>query len=106
MSTNAADRLSDFYINVSNNSDGSFAQECAYESEPFRSAETRVYKCENDTYGQFVWIGFQETNTEFLQLCQVQVQGGTLVFFFNKTLFINGSNSYKKAMLKNSILWL
>ena len=72
----AGERLSNFYINVSNNSDGSSTEECAYESEPFMSAETRVYNCEGALFGQFVRIGFQQNKTEVLQLCQVQVQGG------------------------------
>ena len=76
ISYHAGERLSDFYINVSNNSDGSFSQECAYESEPFKNAETRVYVCEDAIYGQFVRIGYQENKTEVLQLCQVQIQGG------------------------------
>ena len=81
----AGERLSDFYINVSNSSDGISALQCAYESHPFMSAETRVYICEGSLYGQFVRIGFQQNKTEILQLCQVQVQGGKscLTFYDN-----------------------
>ena len=67
---------------MSNNSDGSSAQECAYESEPFMDAETRVYMCEGAIYGQFVRIGFQQNKTQILQLCQVQVQGGKFCLTF------------------------
>ena len=68
--------LSDFYIDVSNNSDGSSAQQCDYDSTPFGAAETRVYTCPTGIYGRYVRIRFASNKYQHLQLCEVQVQGG------------------------------
>ena len=73
---NMTGRLDDFYIDVSNSSDGSSAEQCAYDNVPYKSAETRIYSCPSNTYGQFVRIGFRHNVTGSLQLCEVQVQGG------------------------------
>ena len=68
-----AERLSDFYIDISNNSDGSSARQCAYDPEPYGASETRVYTCSTGMYGQYVRIRFAPTKEEYLQLCEVQV---------------------------------
>ena len=69
-------RLKNFYINVSNSSDGSSSQICAYEDQPFRSSETRVYICRSYLKGRYVRIGYPSNYTlYFLQLCEVQVKG-------------------------------
>ena len=67
--------MSNFYIDVSNNADGSLAEECAYETTPFRASETRTYSCPDGIGGRFVRIRFKSDKSEFLQLCEVQVQG-------------------------------
>ena len=70
-----AARLSNFYIDVSNNTDGSSSLRCAYEPTPFSSSETRVYTCPHRLYGRYVRIRFASSKTQHLQLCEVQIQG-------------------------------
>ena len=69
-------RLEDFYIDVSNSSDGASAEQCAYDGVRYKSAETRIYSCPSNIYGQFIRIRFRHNITGSLQLCEVQVQGG------------------------------
>ena len=71
-----ASRLSHFYIDVSNSSNGSSAQQCHHETSPFGASETRVYTCPTEMYGRYVRIRFASNKVEHLQLCEVQVQGG------------------------------
>ena len=78
---NMTDRLVDFYIDVSNSSDGSSAEQCAYDGVPYQSAETRIYSCPSNIYGQFIRIRFSPNVTRTLQLCEVQVQGGKWMKF-------------------------
>ena len=73
------ERLADFYIDVSNSSDGTSAQQCAYDTVPYRTAETRIYTCPSNIYGQFVRIRLGSDN--HLQLCEVQIQGGMFTGF-------------------------
>ena len=70
-----AARLSNFYIDVSNNTDGSSALRCAYEPTPFSASETRVYRCPHRLYGRYVRIRFASNKTQHLQLCEVQIHG-------------------------------
>ena len=70
-----ASRLSDFYIDVSNNTDGSSALRCAYEPTPFSATEARTYSCPDGIGGRYVRVRFQSEKIEYLQLCEVQVQG-------------------------------
>ena len=76
-----AGRLDDFYIEVSNNSNGNSAQQCAEESEQFTGAETRVYACPSGVRGRYVRIRFDESKDGILQLCEVQVQSGKFQLF-------------------------
>ena len=68
-------QLKNFYIDVSNNSDGSSSQLCANDDQPFRSSETRVYTCRNYLKGRYVRIRYPSDYQQHLQLCEVQVQG-------------------------------
>ena len=69
------ERLENFYIDVSKNPDGSSAQNCAHDTQPYLSSETRVYICPNPLKGRYVRIRFPQTTRQYLQLCEVQVQG-------------------------------
>ena len=84
-SLHSANRLSNFYVDVSNNADGSSAQQCAFEAVPFMKAETRVYTCPSAISGRYVRIRFAEAKREILELCKVQVQGGELFGYFSVT---------------------
>ena len=75
----AAARLSNFTIDVTNSAYGSFPQQCAFDSVPFTASETRVYICPHGTTGKYVTIRFDSSKSEFLQLCEVQVQGGIII---------------------------
>ena len=79
-SLSTASRLNDFYIEVSNNSNGNSAQLCAQESVAFTDAETRIYTCPPGVRGKYVTIRFDENNDGILQLCEVQVQSGKFQF--------------------------
>ena len=73
-----AGRLVNFFIDVSNSSDRTTttdAVEFAQEPTPFTGSETRVYETTGEIYGQYVIVRLERT--EFLQLCEVQVQGTT-----------------------------
>ncbi len=70
----SAGRLQNFFIVISNNSDGSAEQQCGFDATPFLSCETRVYSCPPETTGRYVRIRFPITHVDFLQLCEVQVQ--------------------------------
>ena len=70
--------LKPFYIDVSNNSDGSSAQQCAHDSMVFAPSETRVYVCPCEIYGRYVRIRYPDTVRSYLQLCEVRVQAGGL----------------------------
>ena len=81
-----ASRLSNFFIDVSNNTDGSSAEECAYELTPFSASETRVYTCPQKMYGRYVRIRFASDKTEHLQLCEVQIQGAGRYIEFSPSI--------------------
>ena len=68
-------RLRNIYIDVSNNTDGSSAQTCVFDNQPYKSSETRVYSCPSHLKGRYVRIGFIPTYRQNLQICEVQVQG-------------------------------
>ena len=71
-----ADRLNDFSIKVSNDTDGNLAHECTSETNnSFQSAESRVYICPSGMSGRYVRIQYI-AKAEYLMLCEVQVQGG------------------------------
>ena len=67
--------MANFYIDVSNNSDGSSAEQCAYDSVPYVGSETRVYVCPDGIYGRYVRVRYATNKQDYLQLCEVQVQG-------------------------------
>ena len=67
----------DFYIDVSNNSDGSSAQQYAHEAGLIPPSETRVYTCPCEMYGKYVRIRYPvDRKDAYMVLCEVQVQGG------------------------------
>ena len=66
----------EFYIDVSNNSDGSSAVQCAHEPNVIPPTETRVYTCPCGVYGRYVRIRYPVDRNAFMVLCEVQVQGG------------------------------
>ena len=66
--------LDNFFIDVSNYSDGSSAQQCAYERVRFVPGETRVYTCPCGMFGRYVRVRFAVTVRSYLQLCEVQIQ--------------------------------
>ncbi len=70
----SAERLQKFFIDISDNSDGSSPQVCANDSTPYESSETRVYCCPLGTTGRDVRIRFEDTYNNYIQLCEVQVQ--------------------------------
>ena len=70
-----AKRLADFYIDVSNNFDGSSARQCTYDNVPYEVSETRVYTCQSALYGGYVRIHFAQSKNSRLTLCKVQVLG-------------------------------
>ena len=61
---------------MSNNADGSTAQQCAYDPKPFTASETKVYACPCGMYGRYVRIRYPVDQTTQRQLCEVQVQAG------------------------------
>ena len=69
------ERLADFYIDISSNPDRRSAKNCAHDTKPYLSSETRVYTCPNPLKGRYVRIRFPQTTRQCLQLCEVQVQG-------------------------------
>ena len=84
----SADRLSSFYIDVYNDTDGTPSQQCAYDTVAYEPSETRVYVCPSEIYGRFVRIRFDSSKTEYMQLCEVQVQGsGESHFYRPQTKF-------------------
>ena len=92
----APERLANFYIDVSSNADGTLAQNCAHDTQPYSASETRVYTCPNPLQGRYVRIRFPETTLQYLQLCEVQVQG-------NKGFHYNISeNKYIQYMHMNN----
>ena len=58
---------------MGNNADGSAAEQCVFDSVPYQASESRVYDC--PLTGQYVRIGFPPNRKNFLQLCEVQVEG-------------------------------
>ena len=68
--------LDNFYIDVSNYSNGSSAEQCAYERVRFVPGETRVYTCPCGMFGRYVRVRFAATVRSYLQLCEVQIQSG------------------------------
>ena len=68
--------LGHFYIDVSNNSDGSAAQQCAREPNKFDTGTTRVYPCPCGMFGRYVRIRYDVGDTNHLLMCEVQVQPG------------------------------
>ena len=86
-----AGRLHEFYITVTNEDsfrhDLSSRGNCAFEDKPFTPSETRVYTCRNPIKGRYVRIML--TLIEYLQLCEVQVQGKCSPSFRRFFLFCN-----------------
>ena len=70
------ENVKDFYIDVSNNSDGSSALQCAHEPNVFAPSETRVYTCPCGIYGRYVRIRYNPAVKNHMELCEVQVQPG------------------------------
>ena len=74
--TISADRMVDLAIEVVNSPvAGSAADICAKDPIPFSSSETKVYPCPANLVGRFVTIFYDPNKAEYLQLCEVQVQG-------------------------------
>ncbi len=72
-------RLQQIHLDVSNSSDGSSAQQCAYDAAGFNASETRVYTCPAGISGRYVRIRFDDTYTSSLELAEVQVQGEGMI---------------------------
>ena len=91
-----AERLTDFFIEVCNNSYGNFAQLCAHNRIPHNNSETRVYTCPSRIFGQYVRVRFLENRTEQLELCEVQIQGGEFFLPFHNifTMLSAGEKSF------------
>lgn len=71
----------DFTIEVTNDPNGGTAADiCGYDFVPFDASETRVYLCQLILIGRYVRIFFDPGRTEFLTLCEVQVQGSKSIF--------------------------
>ena len=64
------------FIDVSNNSDGSSAQQCVHDRIELAGSETRVYTCPCEMYGRYVRIRYPVNQREYLTLCEVQIQSG------------------------------
>ena len=78
-----AEQLHDFYITVTNEDIGddlSSRDNCAFEDKPFMPSETRVYTCINPSKGRYVRVMLHHF-AEYLQLCEVQVQGDSSLSF-------------------------
>ena len=71
-----AESLANFYIDICNNADGSSAQTCDFDDQPYKSSESRVYTCA--LKGRYVRIRRLPAIRKCLQLCEVQVQGKTI----------------------------
>ena len=89
------EHIREFY--VSNNTDGSSAQQCAHDPKQWGPSETRVYQCPCGMYGRYVRIRYSATLKAFLQLCEVQVQAGgkeilPSFIIFNRGLHFGASN--------------
>ena len=87
-------QLKNFYIDVSNNSNGSSSQICAFEDQPFLSSETKVYICRNYLKGRYVRIRYPSYYRLQLHLCEVQVQGMERSFH-KVTCMMMRSNHYE-----------
>ena len=72
--------MKDIYIDVSYNTNGSSAQNCAFDSQQYTSSETRVYTCPTLLPGRYVRIHYSPNSRKGLQLCEVQVQGKNGIF--------------------------
>ena len=68
--------LNNFYIDVSNNNNGSSSQQCSHEQGAFSQSETRVYTCPCGMFGRYVRIRFPVSRSSYVDLCEVQVQPG------------------------------
>ena len=68
--------LKDIHIDVSNNSDGSSAQQCFHIADTFTGRVTRVYACPCGMYGRYVRIRYPEEQTSHMYVCELQVQSG------------------------------
>ena len=68
--------MKEFYIDISNNSDGSAAQQCAYEPNPYDPSETRIYECPCGIVGRYVRVRYDVTENNHMEFCEVQVQPG------------------------------
>ena len=88
------DNLSEFYIVVGNNSDGSSAEQCAFESNAFAPSETRVYTCPCGMFGRYNRIRYPVDRYAYLQLCEVQVQAGGKEHDYNTMIRFLISQTY------------
>ena len=61
---------------MSNNSDGSSAEQCAHEPNSFAPSETRVYTCPCGLFGRYVRMRYDQSTRNNIELCEVQVQPG------------------------------
>ena len=66
----------DIFIDVSNNSDGSSAQQCAHDPIQFAPSDSRVYPCPCGMFGRYVRIRYPVEKSTYLILCEVQIQSG------------------------------
>ena len=93
-------RLAGFYIDVSNNADGTAAVQRAFEDEgsTFQASETRIYTCDPPIIGRVVRIRFPTSKTEFMQLCEIQVLGSKWTYFLFRLIstFYRPTRVFKK----------
>ena len=72
-----AQRLQNFFVDISNNTHVGQGQQCAHDDEPYLPSETRAYVCPSAIFGRYVTIRFGSNTEQYLQLCEVQVMART-----------------------------
>ena len=68
-----ANRLWNFFVEISNSTTYGHGEQCNHDEEPYLESETRAYVCPSTIYGRYVTIRFGSSIIEHLQLCEVQV---------------------------------
>ena len=85
---------------MSNNSDGSLAEECAFEPNIYAPSESLVYLCPCGIYGRYVLIRYPVTVSNHMEVCEVQVQprgkGKTVEKHFLTKVYFNAFLHCKK----------
>ena len=83
--------MDNFYINIGNETDRNSGSQVVYETVGFTNSETRIYMFPENITGRYVTIQFAPSATQFLSLCEVQVQGTGKIFCLCFYMLLNWS---------------